>query len=86
MQYLRARQYATNSSAAARKCTYKRASLYTFQQGKLLRRMSDGSTRQVHEPAQRAALITSTHELCGHFGEKEDGPPTHDQLLVARHL
>ncbi len=46
----------------------RRAKQYSWEQGKLYRRMPDSSLRLVPPPADRANIIIRQHELCGHFG------------------
>lgn len=57
-------------SAVERARVVKRAKLYAWQQGKLHRRMGDGSLRLVPPPAERQDVILAAHEQCGHFGQK----------------
>jgi len=45
-----------------------RLTAYAFHDGKLERRMLDGTTRIVPKPADRIALIQSTHAKTGHWG------------------
>ena len=46
----------------------KRLSYYSWQQGKLLRQMPDGSLKQVPPPEDRVLIIKQLHNKCGHFG------------------
>ena len=48
----------------------KRAPAYQWQDGQLVRKLLDGSTRRVPPPAERPDIIRRTHELAGHFGTK----------------
>jgi site-specific DNA-cytosine methylase len=57
-------------SAAERSRIAKRLAYYRFTDGKVYRLMSDGATKQVPSPSERAKLIKQTHERCGHFGTR----------------
>ena len=65
-------------SAAERKRVLKRIKQYSWTDGQLYRNMSDGSSRLVPQPAERAALIQQCHERFGHFGVRR----TAAQLLL----
>jgi len=57
-------------SMSERKRVQRRLKLYVWdqQQQQLNRIMPDGTHRIVPPPADRLALVTEQHELCGHFG------------------
>jgi hypothetical protein len=46
----------------------KRLAYYKWQDGKLLRRMPDGTVKQVPPPDERVGIIKQYHNRCGHFG------------------
>jgi hypothetical protein len=55
---------------AEAKRVQKRASGYVLQGGKLFKRMSNHTLKEVPKPEDRARVITQVHERCGHFGVK----------------
>lgn len=57
-----------------------RAKLYLWQDGKVLRRMPDGSTRLVPPVVDRVGIITQVHQQAGHFGVRRTG-----HLVAASH-
>ena len=70
LYYLREHRYLPDTSNEERNRVKKRAASYVLASidGKLLRIMADGSTREIPQPSERAAIITKFHEQCGHFG------------------
>ncbi|KIY96367.1 hypothetical protein MNEG_11595 [Monoraphidium neglectum] len=70
LQYLRSRQVPEGATDAERRRLQRRAQKYTWQSGRLYRRMADGSVRVVPTPDQRAVLVQQTHEGLGHLGTK----------------
>lgn len=57
------------ASKAQRDKASKRREHYQWQQGKLLRRMPDGTLLEVPPPDQRDALVKSFHRTNGHLGQ-----------------
>eukprot|EP00877_Chromochloris_zofingiensis_P012904 jgi/Chrzof1/7868/Cz02g39130.t1 len=57
-------------SPAERKRVAKRMTMYRWQNGTLLRVLTDGSLKTVPPIADRDDLIRQVHESCGHWGEK----------------
>lgn len=56
------------TTAAEKSRINKRLHYYTWEQGKVWRRMPDGSLREVPAPADRLELIKQCHNRTGHFG------------------
>lgn len=56
------------TSAADKSRVSKRLAYYQWHSDKLLRRMPDGSLKQVPPPQERPAVIKELHNKCGHFG------------------
>lgn len=68
LDYLQTGQHAHNISDAERDRIVRKAAGYRWKDGRLLRIMSNQSTRIVPPPSERPALVKRVHEQYGHFG------------------
>ena len=67
-------------SRAERSRLAHRARLYIWRDGRVWRRMPDGSVKVVPRPAERQGLIERLHQQAGHFGVKRTA-----HLVLASH-
>jgi hypothetical protein len=63
--------YPSGCGRAERDRLQHRARQYLWQEGHLLRRLANGSTRVVPRVAERGPLIRDVHERTGHFGVRK---------------
>jgi hypothetical protein len=70
MDYIRTRQMPADASAAEKRRLQRYAQTYTWQSGRLYRRLADNTTRLVPPPGARAGLVLKMHGQLGHLGEK----------------
>ena len=61
-------------SQAERDRVNKRVRRFRYREGVLHRVFADGSSREVPRPAERAAIVTKSHDDAGHFGIKRTLP------------
>lgn len=68
------------ADAAERSRLTKRLQYYSWQDGRVMRTMPDGSVKRVPPPQERLDLIISFHDRCGHWGVRRTAALVQEQF------
>ena len=70
VRFLKLGSLGKDASREVRDRVQRRAKVYAFVDGQLVRTMADGSRRVVPQPHERERIVQITHQTTGHFGIK----------------